>query len=98
MRKFLTIIAVLLVTAGFAQKKVTGTVTSKTTNAPLAGVAVQSKTGHAITDSSGKFSINVNEGDALAFSFVGMKPLSIKISASSDNLAVQLEDLGGDLN
>ena len=59
-----------LVTASFAQqKKVTGTVTSKTTNAPLAGVAVQSKTGHAITDSSGKFSVNVNEGDALDIFF-----------------------------
>ncbi len=99
MRKFLTIIAAFLFTASFAQqKKVTGTVTSKTTNAPLAGVAVQSKTGHAITDSSGKFSINVSEGDALTFSFVGMKPLSMKISASSDNLTVQLEDMGGDLN
>src|SRR6476661_1069940 len=99
MRKFLTFIMAFVVTASVAQqKKVTGTVTSKTTNAPLAGVAVQSKTGHAITDSSGKFSISVNEGDALAFSFVGMKPLSIKISASSDNLIVQLEELGGDLN
>ncbi|HEY6977959.1 MAG TPA: SusC/RagA family TonB-linked outer membrane protein [Chitinophagaceae bacterium] len=99
MRKFLTFIITFLVTVSFAQqKKVTGTVTSKTTNSPLAGVAVQSKSGHAITDSSGKFSINVNEGDELTFSFVGMKPVSVKISASSDNLSVQLEDLGGDLN
>src|SRR4051794_6673525 len=99
MRKFLTIILALLVTTSFAQqKKVTGTVTSKTSNAPLAGVAVQSKTAHAVTDSSGNFSINANEGDEINFSFVGMKPVSMKVPASSNTLSVELEDLQGDLN
>ena len=92
-------LAVLLCTAGFAQqKKVTGTVSDKTTHTPLAGVAVQSKKQSVTTDSSGRFSINADMDDAITFSYVGMKMYSMKVTTASGNISIELEDNTNDLN
>jgi len=100
MRKMLMIAAaVFLSLAVFAQqKKVTGTVIDKSTRIPLAGVTVQSKKDITTTDSTGRFSVNADIGEMLQFSFVGMKPASVQITAALDNLSVELESGGGDLN
>ena len=87
-----------LVTASFAQqKKVTGVVTDKKTHSPLAGVTVQSKKQMVTTDTSGRFSITTAVGETLVFSYVGMKALNVPVTASTDNLTLDLEVSESDL-
>ncbi len=93
MRQFLTIIAVLLVTAGFAQqKKVTGTVTDKITHEPLQGASVQYKKQTITTGLDGKFSIDAVTGENLLISYVGKKQLSVKIASGIQDLIIEMED------
>ena len=99
MRTLLTIIIVFFVTVCFAQQKtVTGKVTRKSTNEPLQGVSVQTKNKTVTTDSSGKFSIQVSVGETVNFSFVGMNPLSLNITNTTQNLDVTMEEGVSDLN
>jgi len=98
MRKLLTIIAVFFVAVSFAQqKRVTGTVKDATTQAPLSGVTVQSKSQTVLTDSSGKFSILANVDEVLSFSFVGMQLVTMKVPASG-NINISMASSAGDLN
>lgn len=99
MRKFLMMsFAVLFSLATFAQqKKVTGKVIDKSTRSPLGGVTVKSKKDIATTDSTGTFSLNADTGEELQISFVGMKPLSIKMN-DAGNLAIEMESAENDLN
>lgn len=77
----------------FAQQKIiTGTITGKMDKTPLAGVTIQSKNKTTVTDVSGKFSIEVSVGDNLTFTYVGMKTVTIKITNSTQNLIVELEE------
>ncbi|MGK2862217.1 MAG: SusC/RagA family TonB-linked outer membrane protein [Chitinophagaceae bacterium] len=93
MRKLLCLITLLLAALfTFAQQKtITGTVTDKTDKTPLAGVTVSSKGKAVQTDVSGKFSIEASVGDNLTFSYVGMDPVTLKISGGDQNLSVELE-------
>ena len=77
MRKLLTLL-VLLMFAGlqvaFAQRIVTGKVTSTKDNTPITGVTVQVKgtTTGTMTDDGGGYSISVPNNEAvLQFSFIG---------------------------
>ncbi|MEO6733862.1 MAG: SusC/RagA family TonB-linked outer membrane protein [Ferruginibacter sp.] len=91
MRKFLTIIAVLMVTVSFAQqKKVTGTVTDKITHEPLRGASVQFKKQTVTTDNEGRFSIDAAEGENLIITFVGKKPQTVKVTGQ--DLSIGLEE------
>lgn len=71
----------LTTTTGFfyQQQQVTGTV--RDGSGPLAGVtvSVKGKTAEALTDSSGKFSVEASQNDVLAFSFVGYTTQEILI-------------------
>lgn len=63
-------------------KTVSGTVTSADEGLPLIGVTIQvkgSSTG-AITDVDGKYSIEVEEGDVLVFSYTGFESQEIAVS------------------
>ena len=95
MRKLLCLITCLLAALfTFAQQRnITGTVTGKTDKTPLSGVSVQTKSKTVLTDASGKFSVEVSTGDDLSFSYVGMKPFTIKIDGTSQNLVVELEEI-----
>ena len=67
------------------QKLITGTVTQKG-GTPLAGVdvIVTGTTIGAITNSTGKYSIDVPDGSkSLTFSFIGMKPKEVPIGSNS---------------
>lgn len=76
----------------FAQvKTITGTVTAKADKVPLPGVSVQCKNATTVTDATGKFSITASAGDDITFSYVGMKPVTIKLSAGDATLAVEME-------
>ena len=67
-------------TLAFAQNRVTGTVTDRT-GAPLPGVNVLEvgTTNGNITDIDGKYSINVEKGKTLQFSFIGFVTQDIKV-------------------
>ncbi len=88
MRKLFFLLPLFLLgICSFAQQKIiTGTVTGKSGKTPLAGVTVQTKNKTVLTDASGKFSIEASSGDDLNFSYVGMKPFTIKIDETSQNL------------
>jgi len=90
---------VLLALFSWAQQKtVTGKVVSKSTHEPLQGVSVHSKDRTVVTDAAGAFSIPANPGDALTLSFVGMNPLVVKVTASTTELSLVMEEGSNDLN
>ncbi|MEO6721530.1 MAG: SusC/RagA family TonB-linked outer membrane protein [Ferruginibacter sp.] len=95
MRKLFSLLPLLLLAmCSFAQQQtVTGTVASKTDNAPLSGVTVSSKTKTVQTDANGKFSVETAPGEDLTFSYVGFQPHTVKIK-NADNLSIQLETTG----
>ena len=66
---------------GLAQNvKLTGTVRGADDNAPLIGASVKSSSGAGvITDADGAFSINVNKGQTVTFSYIGYLPQSFKV-------------------
>ncbi|WP_442266629.1 SusC/RagA family TonB-linked outer membrane protein [Tenacibaculum sp. ZS6-P6] len=78
---FLLCFSLLSIGVSFAQKKITGKVTSASDGAPLPGVNVIIK-GTTIgveTDFDGLYAIEANSNDVLEFSFVGMKTISVKV-------------------
>lgn len=99
MKYCLTIIAILLtgLTSLAQQRKVTGTVTEKSTGAPLPGVSVQATNHSVISDSTGRFSIQAAANEILTFTYIGMKPAMAKVPASGD-LQVALDKDASDLN
>lgn len=79
-------------------KTVSGTVTDES-GLPLLGasVIVKGTTNGTTTDFDGNYSIKINEGDALEFSYVGYKSELIPIHSSTINLSLfpdnQLEEV-----
>ncbi len=74
---------------------VKGTVTSATDGEPLIGATVQVKgttTGTA-TDIDGNYSLQVQQGAMLTFSYVGMQPKEVKVSSDRIDVAL-IEDTG----
>src|SRR6185436_12428982 len=98
MKQILTMLALLLLHVGYAQQQpVTGKVTDKATQQPLAGVTVQSRNQSTQTDNTGAFSILASPGDNISFSFVGMAVVNLPAPASGP-LNVQMAPLSNDLN
>lgn len=79
------------------QKTITGIVTGKADKAPLSGVTVTAKNKNTTTDASGKFSIEANDGAALTFSYVGMKTITMKVSSTTQNLSIEMEAAGKEM-
>lgn len=100
MKKLYFLISLLLLAMfSFAQQKtVTGTVISKDTRLPLAGVTVATSGKTTVTKSDGSFSIDVATGQTITFSFVGMTTTQIKVTGTTKNLDVSLETSYNDLN
>lgn len=91
----LTMIAVIS-TMAFAQGvTVSGTVTDKTTNETLAGVAVsvKGKTIGTSTNSNGKFTFTTTEATpfTIVISYIGYKTIEQTISGSETNLRISME-------
>ncbi len=80
----------LMALCSYAQHIVTGTVTNKADNSPLAGVTVTSPKQSVATDANGAFSIQAETGAKLIFTYVGMKTKEV-IVTSSGPVAVQME-------
>lgn len=91
MKPYLFFITMLLaVTTSAQQKTIRGTVVG-TANTPLPGVTITAKNRTAVTDSTGSFSIEAAVGDNLNISYVGMKPVTVKVS-NAESLSVQMEE------
>lgn len=81
----LSLIAILGISfAAMAQKQVTGTVVDQS-GAPVPGasVMVQGTNVGAVTDLDGHFTIKATDKDVLAFSFFGMKDVSVAVGSQS---------------
>ena len=93
-KQLLLLLFSLFAVAGFA-RTVTGTVTGASDGEPLIGVTVMVKgTANGVdTDFDGNYSIEVpNDNAVLNFSYVGMKPQSIKVGSQSVINVVMQED------
>ena len=93
LRGFLTLFMVLAVQILFAQEKtITGTVIDEE-GLPLPGVNVIEKgTSNGVqTDFDGNYSIKVEEGDVIVFSYVGFSAQEREITASTSTLDVTLQ-------
>jgi len=101
MRKLQIVLPLLLlslIALGQQQKLITGKVLGKTSNEPLQGVTVENHKKTVTTDATGAFSIAAAPGDVLIFSFVGMNPQKIRVTAETSNLMLMLEEGNSDLN
>ena len=98
-KTFILLPLLLLVMWSFAQQKtITGVVTSKMGKAPLEGVTVQTKGKNAVTDKAGNFSIEAATGETINFSSAGMAPQSVKVTNSTQNLILVMEESATGLN
>jgi len=80
----LTLFLALAVQFTFAQEKtITGTVTDETGPLPGVSIVIKGTTTGTETDFDGKYSINVNTGDVLVFSFVGMSKQERTVGAAN---------------
>ncbi|WP_297089311.1 SusC/RagA family TonB-linked outer membrane protein, partial [uncultured Draconibacterium sp.] len=89
----LFLVALLSFSISYAQvKTVTGNVSDAGNGEPLPGVTIVVKgtTQGTITDFDGNYSINVEEGVILLFSYIGYNPQEVTVSASNQ-LNIQLE-------
>nr|WP_321221862.1 SusC/RagA family TonB-linked outer membrane protein [uncultured Psychroserpens sp.] len=92
----LLILAFLLPATLFGQTKITGTVTDEANALPLPGVniLVKGTTTGASTDFDGKYSITVNEGDILVFSYLGYSTKEVTFTGQSPFNVSLTEDAG----
>jgi len=82
----LTLFMAFVMQFSFAQEKtVTGTVTTADDGLPLPGasVIVKNTSRGQQTDFDGKYSIQVNQGDVLVISYVGMQSTEVTVGASN---------------
>ncbi|NME68983.1 SusC/RagA family TonB-linked outer membrane protein [Flammeovirga aprica] len=83
----IALLSILIITNDtLAQDRVlNGKVLGADDNLPLPGVniMVQGTKQGTVSDFDGKFSILVNEGDVLVFSFIGMKPKTFNVNSES---------------
>ncbi|HWV68145.1 SusC/RagA family TonB-linked outer membrane protein, partial [Chitinophaga sp.] len=78
------------------QRNITGTVISKQNRTPLPGVTIQAGNRNTITNGSGQFTLPAAVGEVLNFSYIGMKPMSLK--ATEGNMSVEMDENATDLN
>ncbi len=99
MRKLMLLVAFLgfLGMQAFAQKTITGTVTSAADGSALPGVSVIVKGTNigTITDVNGKYTLEVPaDAKTLVFSFVGYKTVEVPITSDVINVQMQEEAVG----
>ncbi len=90
---FLTLLLAFVVQLTFAQEKtVSGTVLDEN-NLPLPGVnvIVKGTTTGTQTDFDGNYSVSVNTGQTLVYSYVGYKSVERAVSAATSNISFSME-------
>ncbi|TXG38796.1 SusC/RagA family TonB-linked outer membrane protein [Seonamhaeicola maritimus] len=90
----LTLTLAFVVQLSFAQQKTISGTVSDETGLPLPGttVLVKGTSSGASTDFDGKYSIQVNQGDILVFSFIGYTTQEISVGSSNTINAIMTED------
>ncbi|MDY6292920.1 MAG: SusC/RagA family TonB-linked outer membrane protein [Bacteroidales bacterium] len=93
MRKQLLLLFSLIAVLGYA-RVVTGVVTQKSDGETIIGASVQVKgtTRGTATDIDGKYSIEVNDGEVLEISYVGMTPVSVKVGRGQSVFNIEMEE------
>lgn len=93
MRKQLLLLFSLIAVLGYA-RVVTGVVTQKSDGETIIGASVQVKgtTRGTATDIDGKYSIEVNDGEVLEISYVGMTPVSVKVGRGQSVINIEMEE------
>lgn len=92
-KQLLLLLFSILAVLGYA-RTVTGVVTQASDGEPIIGASVQvhgTSRGTA-TDLDGRYSIDVNDGDVLDISYVGMNPVSIKVTSGKSVINVELKE------
>jgi TonB-linked SusC/RagA family outer membrane protein len=102
MRKLLLFcsLLVLIASGAYAQsRQISGAVTDKDSN-PLAGVTVSvlATQKGTLTDIKGHFKIQAETGQVLQFSYVGYKPVNVKVGEKTSNINIQVTQELTDLN
>ncbi|MEJ4088982.1 TonB-dependent receptor [Galbibacter orientalis] len=91
---FVSFITVLCCMVSFAQEKtITGTVTDSESGIPIPGanVMVQNTTKGAVTDFDGNYSISVEEGATLLFTYIGYKEKKVLVGgANAINVSMEI--------
>ncbi|WP_353779705.1 SusC/RagA family TonB-linked outer membrane protein [Winogradskyella sp. 3972H.M.0a.05] len=79
----------------FSQTSVSGTVTDEANGLPLPGVnvIVKGTTNGASTDFDGKYTINLNQGDVVVFSYLGYKNMEVTYTGGSTLDVALAEDI-----
>ncbi len=82
-------------TESVQQKKVTGTVVSKTDNLPVVGatIVIEKTMNGTVTDINGHFSIEAKPGDILLVSFIGFKSQQVPVGEQNSYNIVLEEDV-----
>lgn len=94
MKNLMLMVFLLFTCNVFAQKTVTGLVTSETDGSPIPGVNIMVKGTNkgAVTNIDGKFSVSVTDNKAtLVFSFIGYLSKEVAVTAGT-NVNVQLKE------
>lgn len=98
MRRLLTLISMLIVTACFAQqRKMTGRVINQATKEPLAGVTVTGKSQTVVTDAAGNFTISAAAGETIKLSYVGMNTLTATVPNENTVMELAMTEAATDL-
>ena len=90
----LTLLLAFVVQLTFAQEKtVSGTVTDNT-GLPLPGVniIVKNTSNGTQSDFDGNYTLQVNVGETLVFSYVGFKTVEQAVTAASNTYSVQMDE------
>lgn len=101
MKLFLSCLWLLICAVAIAQDKiVTGTVQMNSGNQsmPVAGVTVISKQQAVITDAAGRFTIKASVNETLRITFVGGKPMDVRVTDSDEPLVITLDQSASNLN
>jgi len=93
----LVLMLMLCIQSLYAQKQITGTVSSAEDGGTLPGVSVLEvgTSNGAVTDINGKYTLTVKDDATLQFSFVGMQTKTLKVGASNHlNVILQADAVG----
>ncbi|MBO4871296.1 MAG: SusC/RagA family TonB-linked outer membrane protein [Muribaculaceae bacterium] len=92
-KQLLLLLFSVLAVLGYA-RTVTGVVKQASDGEPIIGATVQvhGTTRGTATDLDGKYSIDVNDGEVLDVSYVGMNPVSIKVTSGKSVINVELTE------
>ena len=72
------------------QRKITGNVVNRNTAQAMEGVTITGRSASTLSAKDGSFSLNVSDGESVAFSYVGFTPQSIKIAGNMNRLPIEL--------